>query len=103
MNTIEGFNPETLTSILSNDNNEELPTVDSIVFDSILLSNGKKIKCIKNYYDVPGGIEIKKNKTNNCIVAQRNYDVNAQPFSCTLCHLQLLNKLKNKEVKIKYK
>lgn len=88
-----------LEDILNQRENKDLPSIDTIVFDTILLENGQKIKCIKNYYALKDKSVPKKNKVNNtCMAIQKFYEIRCRPYDCISCHKNMLNKKKNKDV-----
>lgn len=76
--------------------------IKKILYDNIILNNGKRIKCIYNYYYNNKGITIKKNsKTLICPKIQIIYNIqHCEYYDCNNCHLQMINKLKNKEIKL---
>ena len=98
-NRVEGFHANDLEDILNERGNENLPSIDTIVFDTILLDNGQKIKCIKNYYALKDKSVPKKNKANNtCMAVQKFYQVRCRPYDCVSCHKNMLNQKRNKQV-----
>lgn len=100
-NEIEGINFTELRQILSRTQSDDMPAIDSIVFDTILLDDNTRIKCIKNHYSLTNGTELKKGKANNtCVAIQKFYKINCRPYNCTDCHMQMMQKRDNREVKI---
>lgn len=99
-NEIENINVRDLEDILYYRSVEGLPEIDSIVFDTILLTNETRIKCIKHYYSDMLGNTPKKGKLNNtCNAIQRFYKVNCLPYDCVRCHRIMLTKRNDKLVK----
>lgn len=99
LNEIEGINIRDLTKILNRESVDSLPEVDTVVFDTILLTDGTKIKCVKNYYQkCDGSVPLKGKAHNTCVAIQRFYDAHCAPYSCSECHRILLAKRKNKRV-----
>lgn len=103
MNGIEGINFNTLKAILYGDIIDGYPKVDSIILDKILLTDRKKIKCIKNYYSEIKSNNDKKLKANarTCVILHRKYNISCNPFDCIKCHRQLID-LKNNGKVIKF-
>lgn len=100
-NEIEGINLVRLRQILSRSQNEGIPSIDSIIFDTILLDDNTKIKCIKNYYATINSGAPKKGKANNtCVAIHKFYKVDCRPYDCISCHLQMIMMKEHKDVKI---
>lgn len=98
-NKIEGFDINKFSDILNEINSENLPSIDTIVFDTILLDNNQKIKCVKNYYALKDKSVPKKNKANNtCVAIHKFYQIACRPYDCISCHKNMLEKRKNKQV-----
>lgn len=102
LNRIEGFSMRKLNTILCQITEEDLPEVDSVIFDTILLTDDTKIRCIKNYYSTKNGDVPKKSKTNStCAALQKFYGIRCQPYACINCHRDMLRAKENKLVKLK--
>lgn len=89
MNNIENINVKDLE-------NELIRNFDIIVYDTILLQSGKKIKCVKYYYS---NDENKLIKLKKCNQIQKKLNVSTTPFNCINCHRQCLTELNNKNIK----
>ena len=65
-------------------------------------NNGKRIKCIYNYYCNTKGLTIKKNnKVLICPKIQIIYDIeNCNYYMCKRCHMLMINKLKKDKVEL---
>lgn len=99
-NMIEGINIRILDDVLINRYDDTIPSVDTVILDTILLSNNKKIKCIKNYYSrLDDSVPKKARSSNTCSAIQKFYNVNCRPYECVECHRTMLSMRKNKHVK----
>lgn len=99
-NQIEGINIKDLEDILNYNSVEGQPEIDTIVFDSILLTNETKIKCIKNYYSTSTGEIPKRGKAHSsCMAVQQFYHIGCRPYECVKCHRTMLKMRSNKQVK----
>lgn len=98
-NFIEGIHVNQLEEILNERENSEIPSIDTIIFDTILLDNNTKIKCIKNYYVLKDKSGPKKGKSNNaCMAIQKFYQVRCRPYDCIRCHKNMLSQKRNNKV-----
>ena len=101
-NMIEGININELDEILINNDSDKKPIIDTVILDTILLSNNKKIKCIKNYYSNLNNESPKKARSSNtCSAIQKFYNVSCRPYECVRCHRIMLSMRKNNLVKSK--
>ncbi len=98
--SIEGIYIKDFEDILDNKNTKLY--VSKILYDNIILNNGKRIKCIYNYYCNTKGLTIKKNnKVLICPKIQIIYDIeNCNYYMCKRCHMLMINKLKKDEVEL---
>ena len=102
LSNIEGIKLDVLKNILNGSTNTENVSVDSIIYDKILLDNGIKINCIKNYYAKEDGTEPKNTRKNTCPILHKFYDIRCNPFDCERCHNIMIAKRENREVKRKF-
>lgn len=92
---IEGIHKEDLKQIL----HQSHPSVRVSVMrhGTIILSNGKIIKCIHRYYLNQEG----RSTNGKCFDCQKTYNVQSPLYSCLACHLECLQKLNNREIIVK--
>lgn len=100
MNEIEGINIKDLPEILNGRRISNLPSYDSIIFDSILLSDNTKIKCVKNYYVNSLGLGPRKGKSHStCVAVQKFFRVGCRPYECDRCHKMMITMRNNGQVR----
>ena len=99
-NEIEGINEKQLRRILEGEQIDGSPAIDSIVFDTILLTDQTKIKCIKNYYATATGTVPKPGRANNaCTAVQKFYRIQCRPYDCRTCHNMMMRMKLNGQIK----
>ena len=97
LSRIEGYSIKDVRRILNDEESDYLPKVDSIVFNSILLTNGKTIRCVSHYYKNSDSREVKSK--SKCPMVQKFFGISCSPYDCVRCHKIMLDKRNNKEVK----
>lgn len=92
LNKIEGIDIDELDYILCGIQDADAPSVDSIVFDTIVLSDCTIIQCIDNYYtNQLGETPKKKRGSKNCPAIQKLYGVRSMPYECSTCHREMIH------------
>lgn len=107
MNKIEDIDICNIEAIMKNNIDNKSFRVAEELFNTLILRNNKKIKCICNYYcNVNNKATTFKGKTmNNCPRIQIFLGIkDVECFECKECHLEAIKQLKNKRIKlIQYK
>lgn len=100
LNTIEGIGMNNLKRVL---NGREVNgvSVDSVIFNKILLTDGTVINCIKEYYKNVDETVPKNSNKISCPVMHRFYNLRCTPYDCERCHLQMISKREDRKVKRK--
>lgn len=101
MYNIEGISIKLLQSILTG--KSSIATITEKIYNSIFLSNGKTIKCINKYYKTNDNKQFKTCSTvSHCAKCQNFFNISSNgAFNCIDCHILMIDKFKNNEIKMK--
>jgi hypothetical protein len=100
---VGGFREDALESILRGD--DEAVCVRTINHGMIVLSNNSIVKCVSNYYKLPG--QTKMGKHNNaalqCHTVHTTFGIEGiNVYQCAQCHLQCMSKKRQGELQRHY-
>ena len=80
-------------------------SIKKMLFDTLILSNDKRIKCICDYYAKNNNLKTpKRGKNLNCPIIQIFYGIDKEEcdvYKCSICHRLAIEKLRDGELKLK--
>ncbi len=88
--SLEGYPLNVLADIIAGKNQVKVKTVQSGV---IVLSSGKVLKCMKNYFKRPEDTT-KKSKLTHCFHIQKELGIESKINRCLECSTECITKLK---------